>query len=477
MTHQTKELKIAILIACLVGFATSIIFGDRAVVSTFARSGGSPNARSGAPGEQTCTTCHAQNVGPGQIQITAPVRYTPGQTFPITVTQTTTDSSRLSWGFQLTALDAATNSKAGTLSATTGSTAVANSSTRQYMNHTVAGKFEGQTGQANWTFNWTAPATDVGAIKFYVAGIQADNGDDDTGDQTYTTNITTLSATPTPTPVNQTRFNFDTDTKTDLAVFRPSNSQWYVMRSGGGFMNIQWGMPGDAITPADFDGDGRTDLAVWRPSNGNWFIINSSDNTVNISNWGLAGDQPVPADFNGDTKADVVVYRPTEGKWYRRDSDGQIRIISWGQVGDKPAPADFDGDRVTDMTVYRPSEGKWYLINSLGGAFSVSNWGVNGDLPIPGDYDGDGKADFAVFRPGDMTWHRIFSSNSSIRINPWGFPGDIVTPGDFDGDGKMDLAVFRPSNGTWYMWTSTVGMFTQPFGVAGDIPIPNVYVY
>ena len=30
----------------------------------------------------------------------------------------------------------------------------------------------------------------------------------------------------------------------------------------------------------DFDGDGKTDLAVFRPDEGNWYILNSQDNSV-----------------------------------------------------------------------------------------------------------------------------------------------------------------------------------------------------
>ncbi len=33
----------------------------------------------------------------------------------------------------------------------------------------------GQMNSASWTFNWTAPATDVGTVIFYAAGNHANN--------------------------------------------------------------------------------------------------------------------------------------------------------------------------------------------------------------------------------------------------------------------------------------------------------------
>jgi len=129
------------------------------------------------------------------------------------------------------------------------------------------------------------------------------------------------------------------------------------------------------------------------------------------------------------------------------------------------------------MTVFRPSEGKWYTINSGNAAISEFTWGLNGDVPIPGDYSGDGKSDFAVFRPSNQTWYRIHSDTFQIHIITWGLPGDFPTPGDYDGDGKQDLAVFRPSNSTWFINSSTGGIYSQPFGQAGDVPVENAFVY
>ena len=272
-------------------------------------------------------------------------------------------------------------------------------------------------------------------------------------------------------------YDFDGDGKADISVFRESTAEWYVMRSAGGISNSTWGASGDRIVPADYDGDGKADLAVWRPSDGNWYVVNSSTGTIGVAGWGVAGDLPVPADYTGDGKADLTVFRPSEGKWYRRDSDGTIKTISWGISGDKPIAADFDGDGRADICIYRPSEGNWYRINSSSNTISVSGWGIAGDVPLPGDYDGDGKADLAVFRPSENNWYRIHTSDNTIHIVTWGETGDQPSPADFDGDGRTDLAVYRPSNGTWYLFRSASGIVSQPFGVAGDKPTPNAFVY
>ena len=76
----------------------------------------------------------------------------------------------------MTGLDAA-NAKAGSFTAGTDSE-IQTSSEKEYINHSSA-------SVSSWTFDWTAPATDVGDVTFYLASNKA-NGDNSTsGDDIY----------------------------------------------------------------------------------------------------------------------------------------------------------------------------------------------------------------------------------------------------------------------------------------------------
>jgi uncharacterized delta-60 repeat protein len=263
----------------------------------------------------------------------------------------------------------------------------------------------------------------------------------------------------------QPLFDFDGDGKDDQAVFRPSNSVWYLLRSQSGFSAAQFGISTDKITPADFDGDGRTDIAVFR--DGTWYWLNSSNGSFQSLQFGVIGDIPVPADYDGDGKADLAVYR--NGIWYVLQSQLGFTGFQFGNSTDKPVPSDFDGDGKTDAAVYR--DGVWYMLRSQLG-FTAVQFGVATDKPTVGDYDGDLKADQAVYRNG--VWY-ILGSTQGFYAVQFGTSSDVPVAADYDGDEKTDVAVFR--DGVWYWLQSSNNQFrAAQFGTTNDKPIPAAYI-
>jgi hypothetical protein len=150
----------------------------------------------GVPAEATCNDvgCHSGNPlnSGGTLEILgAPSPYTPGTSYPITVRLTSTANQSFPnrrWGFQLTAVRLSDGQGAGSLSAPTLLVLNGNGSTasRQYVSHDADTFMQGASSPVEWTFTWTAPAQDRGAIGFYAAGNAANGNLSSLGDFIYT---------------------------------------------------------------------------------------------------------------------------------------------------------------------------------------------------------------------------------------------------------------------------------------------------
>jgi hypothetical protein len=464
---------ICLVVFAIVGF---LVFAGRGplVEPIGAYSTGPPAGFTGAPDEQTCAACHFGGPETGTFSLTAPGAYAPGQTYQITIRHVNADTSRRRWGFEMTSLAGST--MAGSFSNLTTLTQTISESGRQYIEHTLDGTFTNQTGGAQWTVNWTAPATNVGPVSFYAAGNQANNNGSTDGDRILTA---TATAVPIIVDPGTAPFDFDGDGKTDIGIFRPAPSEWWINRSSTSqTFAAQFGASGDAITPGDYTGDGKADIAVWRPSTGFWFVLRSEDFSFFAFPFGSTGDIPVPQDFDGDSKTDAAVFRPSGNLWFISRSSGGTDVIQFGSNGDQPVPSDFDGDGKADVAIRRPNGvngAEWWISRSSMGILALQ-FGVASDLAVPSDYTGDGKTDIAFWRPSTGFWFVLRSEDLSFYAQPFGGTGDVPAPGDYDGDGKSDLAIFRPSETNWYINRSSAGVQIMQFGAPGDRPIPNAFV-
>lgn len=160
-------------------------------------SAGAPVSSTGAPHEKTCATaeCHdtyTLNTGTATSSIVLhgnPEHYTPGKTY--TVTLSIRDEGVQRFGYQLVVLRNSDNNNAGTLALTdtVNTQIIANDVTlkdRRYATYTYPGTAAKEDGVGEWTVQWTAPATDEGAVTFYLATVSANNDDTDKGDYAYT---------------------------------------------------------------------------------------------------------------------------------------------------------------------------------------------------------------------------------------------------------------------------------------------------
>jgi PKD repeat protein len=160
-----------------------------------------------APSESSCAQsgCHGGTVGSPGTNLTidngqSSFSYLPDSTYTITVTFKSLNSNT-TMGFETTALIANNGSPAGTFTNTSSKTQKATftvgGNTRQYIEHTSSG-YIWSTGTAKWSFQWTAPSTNVGDVKFYVVVNDANGDGTDGGDKIYGNTFTMSPSSKLP---------------------------------------------------------------------------------------------------------------------------------------------------------------------------------------------------------------------------------------------------------------------------------------
>lgn len=174
------------------------------------------------PGERTCTDvdCHtgSPNTGPGSVSVTAngvplnQFNYSPGETVPIVVT--VAQQGRVRWGFQATARTENGCSKAGEMAVSSNDQQVlirtdpsrpggcpAEGDVRpQFAMHLFA---KAGNDSRTFEFNWTAPSSNIGNVRFAVAGNAANGDITNGGDSIYTIqeSIEPANIQPAPKPI------------------------------------------------------------------------------------------------------------------------------------------------------------------------------------------------------------------------------------------------------------------------------------
>ena len=174
-----------------------VIFQQNYVMTN---SSSAPTNRTGSPGDNgsTCQGCHSTfglNSGNGSVNAVISqngnvvMSYMPNATYDVEVSVAPLATR---YGFSMT-VEAADASHHGTWTA--GANTSIKGTQSEYIGHVSASS---SNPVSTWTFQWTAPSSDVGELTFYVVGNEA-NGSGTSGDRIYTNSITLMPEVVMPT--------------------------------------------------------------------------------------------------------------------------------------------------------------------------------------------------------------------------------------------------------------------------------------
>lgn len=167
---------------------------------------GFAGARTGAPGEGTCSNCHGGGSFGASVLLevfengttTPATSYVGGTTYDVKVTVNKT-SGNPKYGFQSTVLKT-TNTMAGSFNTPGSNTQITALGGRSYIEHNAA------STPNTFTAKWVAPAALTGTVTFYVSGNCVNGTGSTAGDQAVTGQLS-LPEFSTPLYANVTQFS------------------------------------------------------------------------------------------------------------------------------------------------------------------------------------------------------------------------------------------------------------------------------
>ena len=183
---------------------------------------GAQFGKTGAPNEQNCTQCHSGTAITGSTAASmtfsgAANLYIPGSTYSMSVSLPGGSPKN---GFEIVALRTSDDASVGTFTITdAANTQLKTGMSRTYVTHTATGN-----SQSTWNFDWVAPTTNEGNIKFYYAGNLTNNNGMTSGDEIHLVELV-IEADPSSAIIEQSEIvDIDNSLKiaTEGKVFTPS---------------------------------------------------------------------------------------------------------------------------------------------------------------------------------------------------------------------------------------------------------------
>lgn len=192
----------------------TVLFSSACAVVVFGAWIQSDNGKAGynnSPGEGNCTSCHASyplNSGGGTVYVTSNLtngKYTPGQTYTMNVVVKRMGMGLFAFGAEI--LTGVNN--AGTLIITNGvKTQLKTKTVSGVVRNNVVHQLDGGLApdSAVFSFDWTAPATNIGDVKVYFTGMACDADQSFDGDYVYVDSL--LIPYNSPSSINELAGDF-----------------------------------------------------------------------------------------------------------------------------------------------------------------------------------------------------------------------------------------------------------------------------